>query len=1502
MKKWSVASALIAAAWLLFAGVRAQQPGAPSGRYVPGEILVKFNRATNEQQRLNMLGARGASRIRRFDQVGIEHLRLPQGVSVEAAIAAFRAMPGVDDVQPNYIRHIIQNVAPPNDPYWLDGSLWNMSQIQAPAMWANFTSGDGSVVVASIDTGINYLHPDLAANVWRNPLEIPGNGIDDDGDGYVDDVYGINTVDHTSDPFDDQGHGSHTSGTIAAVGNNGIGVVGVSWNTKVLSCKFLDSSGSGTDAGAIECFNYITALRLRGENIRVSSNSWGQDRGTDPIDTVLQSAIDAAGNAGIVNVFGAGNDGTNNDTQPFDPASYPVASIVAVASSGPTDQRSYFSNYGATSVHLAAPGENILSTYLGTDYEQESGTSMATPHVAGVAAMLAQMNPSLSVADIKQILIQSVDQLPAWNGRVVSGGRLNAFKAASAVSPSTNTPPTVAITSPTEGASAKEPATFTISATASDSDGTVQRVVFYANGQPIGAALTAPYSVTWSNVPAGNYTLTAVATDNQFGVTTSAPVHIVVLANQPPVVAISSPTEGSTYTSPATVTISAIASDSDGSVAGVQFFANGVQIGAVAGPPYQITWAAAFGTYSLTAIATDNQGATSVSPAVHITVNPLPGRTNIALASAGGTASASSTYNANYPPAAAINGDRKGVGWGAGGGWCDGTSNTWPDWLEVDFSGLKLIEEVDVFSMQDNYTAPVDPTPTMTFGNFGLKNFEVQYWTGTGWADVPGGAITNNNLVWREVGFVPITTSKVRVLVAGGLANFSRVMELEAYGIAASGNLPPDVSITSPAEGATLATPGNITINATASDQGGTVTQVAFFANGQPIGTDTTSPYSATWSNVATGDYTLTAVATDNDGATTTSTGVHVHVAPNTPPTVTITSPADAATFSSPATIVVNASASDTDGTIASVQFFANGQPIGTDTASPYTVTWANVTAGSYTLTAVATDNQGATTTSPAVHVTVNTIPGRTNVALAANGATAIPSSTYNSNYPATGAINGDRKGVGWGAGGGWCDGTSAAWPDWLEIDFNGLKSINEVDVFSMQDQYGSPVDPTPTMTFTYYGLKNFEVQYWNGSAWTDVPSGAITNNNLVWRQLMFGAVTTSKIRLYVTSSLGSFTRVMELEAWGTASSGNLPPTVSITSPTEGTTFAAPSDIAITATAADQGGTVASVAFYGDGALIGTDTTAPYAITWPGVAAGTHTITAVATDDQGATTTSAPVHVSVVTNAPPTVTLVSPGEGTSFSAPASITLIANASDSDGTIASVQFFANGQPIGSDTTSPYSIAWTSVAAGTYTLTAVATDNLGSTATSAAVHITVNAVPGRMNMALATNGGTALASSTFSASYPASGAINGDRKGLNWGAGGAWCDGTSNGWPDWLEVDFDSMKSIDEIDVFSMQDNYRTPVEPTATLTFSYYGLKNFEVQYWNGTTWVDVPGGAITNNNLVWRQLTFAAVTTNKIRVLVSNALSSYSRVMELEAWGVPAPTPAATSSPAGLRRR
>ena len=787
----------------------------------------------------------------------------------------------------------------------------------------------------------------------------------------------------------------------------------------------------------------------------------------------------------------------------------------------------------------------------------------------------------------------------------------------------------------------------------------------------------------------------------------------------------------------------------------------------------------------------------------------------------------------------------------------------------------------------------------MTFNYYGLKNLEVQYWTGSAWADVPGGAVTSNNLVWRQVVFAPLATSRVRLYVTNAMANYSRVMELEAWGIPTGGNIPPNVSITSPTEGAKLPTPGNITINATASDDDGTVASVAFYASGSLIGTATTSPYSVTWSNVAAGAYTLTAIATDNQGATTTSAGVDVTVAPNSPPTVSITSPAGGASFIAPATVSVTANAADSDGTVASVAFFANGTAIGTDTAAPYTATFANVAAGTYTLTAVATDNQGATTTSSPVQITVTSIPGRTNVALAANGATASGSSTYSANYPVSGAINGDRKGVNWGAGGGWCDGTANAWPDWLEVDFAGFKTITEVDVFSMQDAYTAPVDPTPTMTFNYYGLRNFEVQYWNGAAWVDVPGGAITSNNLVWRQITFAALTTSKIRVYITSALNTYSRVIEVEAWGSAATGNQPPSVSITNPANGTTVAAPANLTVTASATDADGTVQQVAFYQNGQLIGSSATSSYSVPWNGVAAGSYTLTAVATDNLGATTTSAPVNVTAVNDVPPTIAIVSPANAATFTAPATITVLATASDSDGTVASVAFYANGQLIGSDTASPYSVAWANVAAGTYTLTAVATDNLGETTTSAAITITVSSIPGRMNMALSTNGGVASASSTYSANYPAAGAINGDRKGLNWGAGGGWCDGTANAWPDWLEVDFNGQKTIDEIDVFSMQDNYRSPVDPTPTMTFTYYGLKAFEVQYWNGSAWADVPGGSITNNNLVWRQVTFAAVTTTKVRVLVSSALASYSRVMELEAWGVAAQTP--TAVPGSDRR-
>lgn len=1393
MTKWSLTSACVAIMLLLTVASGQESPRtatAPEAR--PNEVLIKFATELSAAQREGILNGRGAGRIKRFASLDIDHVRLPPSANIHAQINALRKVPGVVAVQPNLVRHLIRQA--PNDPLFLDNTLWGIRKIQAPAAWSSFIPGSPAVIIANIDTGVDYTHPDLAANMWRNPLEIPGNGVDDDLNGYIDDVHGIDAANQDGDPRDDQGHGTHTIGTAAAVGNNGIGVVGVTWNTRVLSCKFLDAAGYGTDAGAIECFNYIVAMRNRGENIRVTSNSWGGPRSPGMPASVLQSAIDGAGILGIVNVFGAGNDGSNNDAQPFDPASYESSSIIAVASSNPNDRRSFFSNYGVKSVDIAAPGENIVSTYPGGVYESSSGTSMATPHVAGAAALLMGMNPSLTPEAVKELLMTNVDQVGNWAGKIASGGRLNLFKAASAVGAvEPNDPPAVTLISPTDGATFKVPVSLTLAADASDSNGTVQYVTFFANGALIGQDTTSPYSASWTPGP-GLYNISAVATDDKFATGVSNVARVTILDNEPPNVTLISPAPGAVFTSPATVTLSADAVDPEGTVTSVTFFANDKEIGVVTSAPYTLTWLPAYGSYTLTAKAVDNLGAMRVSAPVAITVDPLPGRINVALATNGGSARASSILNANYPPSGTINGDRKGLNWGSGGGWNDGTQNAGPDWLELQFAGMRTVEEVNVFSMQDSYQSPVEPTQTMTFTSFGLKGFDVQYWDGAEWRVVPGGSIVNNNLVWRRVVFAPIATSKIRIWVTAALNGYSRVMEAEAWGVSAGGNTPPDVSITAPVANARLVAPSQVMVEAAASDSDGTIQLVEFFVNGALLGTATASPWRVTWSAPPLGSHVLTARATDNEGGQTTSTALPFSiVAENVKPVVALTAPTSGASFTAGATITLSASAADSDGNVVSVAFLANGLPIGTDTSDPYSIVWPNVSAGTYALTAVATDDVGATTTTAPVTITVMPDPLRMNVALAANGGVASASSTLGAGYPASAAINGDRRGINWGAGGGWNDGTPSQGPDWLEVVFNGAKSIDVVNVFSMQDAYGSPVEPTPTMTFTTWGVRGFEVQYWTGTGWAIVPGGVVTNNNLVWRQVSFAPVTTTRIRINVTQALNGYARLIEVEAWGMNAAGG--------------------------------------------------------------------------------------------NVPPAVNIVTPADGATFTAPATLTVSANAADDDGTIASVQFFANGNSIGTAVAAPFSVSWAGIAAGSYSITAVATDNMGASTTSATVTIVVSEPQvERMNVALAANGGVATASSTLGMNYPPSGAINGDRRGRNWGAGGGWNDGTLNTSPDWIEVAFSQSRTIDEVSVFSMQDLFSAPQEPTPTMTFTTWGLRAFEIQYWNGSAWVPIPGASITNNNLVWRRFTFTPVTTTRIRVHITAALNGYARVMEVEAWG------------------
>jgi hypothetical protein len=439
-------------------------------------------------------------------------------------------------------------------------------------------------------------------------------------------------------------------------------------------------------------------------------------------------------------------------------------------------------------------------------------------------------------------------------------------------------------------------------------------------------------------------------------------------------------------------------------------------------------------------------GATTSSAPAGITVTGGTGGVpvNVALLSNGGVATASSSYSGGgFGPAGVINGDRKGLSWGSNGGWNDDTVSTFPDWLQIDFNGTKSIQEIDVFTVQDNYASPSDPTPGMTFTLFGIATFQVQFWNGSGWQDVPGGAVSGNNRVWRQFIFSPISTNRIRVLVNGTAQNdFSRITEIEAYTSTRPANKVPSVSLNSPANGDSYISPAPVPLSANASDSDGTISRVDFYAGSSLIATSssTSNPYAATWTNVSPGTYSITAVVTDNDGGTATSAPVSI--------TVTGTS--------------------------------------------------------------------------------------LINYALQTNGGLATASSSYSGGgFGPAGTINGDRKGISWGNNGGWNDDTLSSYPDWLQIDFNGTKSIREIDVFTIQDNYASPADPTPSMTFSLYGITAFQVQYWNGSSWQDVSAGAVNGNNHVWNQFIFNPVSTSRIRVLVNNSLGSFSRITEVEAYG---------------------------------------------------------------------------------------------------------------------------------------------------------------------------------------------------------------------------------------------------------------------------------------------------------------------------------------------------------------------------------
>lgn len=505
---------------------------------VAGEVLVKFRAAT--PQVVNQ--AEIDENIDESEYLGDTHIMRfhSKSKNVDTLINELSRRADVEFAEPNYIVHAI---AIPNDPSF--SQLWGLqntgqpilgitgkpgADISAPLAW-DISTGSTANVVAVIDTGVDYTHPDLAANIWSAPanftVTIGGRSITCPAGSH-----GFNAIINSCDPMDDNDHGTHVSGTIGATGNNGAGVVGVNWKASIMGSKFLDASGSGTLANAINAIEFVIQTKaIFGDaaNVRVLSNSWAGGG----YSQLLLDEINKANAADMLFVAAAGNSASNNDLTPSYPSNYNAPNVVAVAATDNKDSLAYFSNYGTTTVDLGAPGVSVLSTIKGGGYAYFDGTSMATPHVSG-AALLILSKCTLDTASLKTNILNNVDPISSLTGKTVTGGRLNVNKAIRACSappaPDFSLSATPSSQIVMQGAST----TYTVSITGSG--GFNGPVTLNANGLPDGvgasfspnpATASSMMTVTTStSTPTGSYTLTISGTNGTLTHTTTVVLNI----------------------------------------------------------------------------------------------------------------------------------------------------------------------------------------------------------------------------------------------------------------------------------------------------------------------------------------------------------------------------------------------------------------------------------------------------------------------------------------------------------------------------------------------------------------------------------------------------------------------------------------------------------------------------------------------------------------------------------------------------------------------------------------------------------------------------------------------------------------------------------------------------------------------------------------------------------------------------------------------------------------
>ncbi|MEQ1721819.1 MAG: S8 family serine peptidase [Pseudobdellovibrio sp.] len=404
------------------------QASAPKVESVPGEYIVRLKPGVSTMSATTLSQSLGA-----FVKSSIpsQNIVVVKRASFESTISAVKSLamnPLVDIAEPNYIYRANRL---PDDP--MLGQLWgilNVGQkdsagkvgvagvdVGTEQAW-DIATGSDKMLVAVIDTGVDFEHPDLIPNLWTNEVEAAGQaGVDDDNNGVIDDVHGFNAITGKGNADDDQGHGSHCAGTIGAKGNDGKGIVGVNWDVKIMAVKFLDRNGSGTLENALKAIDYATKM-----GAKVMSNSWG---GGGFSQTLLDS-IKRSNEAGAIFIAAAGNDSNNNDTNPSYPATYDVANIISVAAIDNQGAKASFSNYGKRTVHIGAPGVNVYSS-TGGSYDSWSGTSMATPHVSGVAALVWAHEPELTAVQLKERLLLTARPIAGLKGKTKTGALVNAF-------------------------------------------------------------------------------------------------------------------------------------------------------------------------------------------------------------------------------------------------------------------------------------------------------------------------------------------------------------------------------------------------------------------------------------------------------------------------------------------------------------------------------------------------------------------------------------------------------------------------------------------------------------------------------------------------------------------------------------------------------------------------------------------------------------------------------------------------------------------------------------------------------------------------------------------------------------------------------------------------------------------------------------------------------------------------------------------------------------------